>query len=73
MTQFFQTWRLLNLKLGIGEPESEMRRKAMNESGIDENALRGFRIARRSVDARRIAGRRRLAFNVHVDLSVDAG
>jgi len=73
MTQRFQTWRLLNLKLGIDEPDSRMRRRAIAEAGIDETALRGFRIARRSVDARRIGGRRRLAFNVHVDLTVDAG
>ena len=73
MAQLFQTWRLLNLKLGIDEPDSQMRRRAIAEAGIDETALRGFRIARRSVDARRIGGRRRLAFNVHVDLTVDAG
>jgi uncharacterized FAD-dependent dehydrogenase len=73
MAQLFKTWRLLNLKLGIDEPESKMRRLALAEAGIDETALRGFRIARRSVDARRTGGRRRLAFNVHIDLSVDAG
>lgn len=73
MTQLFQTWRLLNLKLGIDEPDSQMRRRAMAEAGIDEAVLRGFRIARRSVDARWSGGRRRLAFNVHVDLTVDAG
>ena len=73
MTEFFQTWRLLNLKLGIDEPDSEMRRKAIAQAGIDATALRGLRIARRSVDARRTAGRRRLAFNVHVDLTVDTG
>jgi len=73
MPQPYETWRLLNLKLGIDEPDSEMRRRAIAEAGIAETALRGFRIARRSVDARRSGGRRRLAFNVHVDLSVDAG
>lgn len=73
MTRRFETWRLLNLKLRIGAPESELKRRAIAEAGIDESALRGLRIARRSVDARRTAGRRRLAFNVHVDLSVDAG
>ena len=73
MTRRFETWRLLNLKLGIGEPESEMRRRAIAAAGIEETALRGLRIARRSVDARRSGGRRRLAFNLHVDLTVDAG
>jgi len=73
MASRFETWRLLNLKLGIGEPEAEMRRRAIAEAGIDESALRSLRIARRSVDARRAGGRRRLAFNLHVDLTVAAG
>jgi uncharacterized FAD-dependent dehydrogenase len=71
VTGGFQTWRLLNLKLAIGEPEAEMRRRALDRAGIAETDLRGFRIARRSVDARRSGGVRRLGFNLHVDLTVD--
>jgi uncharacterized FAD-dependent dehydrogenase len=67
----FQTWRLLDLKVGISAPESEVHRLAREKAGIDEEALRGLRLARRSVDARRSGGRRRLTFNLHVDLTVD--
>ena len=67
----FQTWRLLDLKVGVSAPESEVHRLAREKAGIDEEALRGLRLARRSVDARRSGGRRRLTFNLHVDLTVD--
>jgi uncharacterized FAD-dependent dehydrogenase len=66
------TWRLLDLRVGVTAPEDEVRRLAREKAGIDELALRGLRLARRSVDARRSGGRRRLAFNLHVDLTVDA-
>ncbi len=57
----------------VDAPDDELRRRALERAGIEESALRRLKIARRSVDARRTGGRRRLRFIVHVDLSVDAG
>jgi len=67
------TWRVLGLELGIGEPESVLRERALAAAGVAADALRGLRIARKSVDARRVRGVRQLRFVVHVDLVVDAG
>jgi hypothetical protein len=67
------TWRALGIELGIDEPESVLRERALAAAGIGAGDLRGFRIARRSVDARRVRGERRLRFVVHADLAVDAG
>jgi hypothetical protein len=66
------TWRVLGLELGVGEPESVLRERALAASGISAGELRGLRIARKSVDARRVRGVRHLRFVVHVDLVVDA-
>ncbi|NIM02373.1 MAG: NAD(P)-binding protein [Acidobacteria bacterium] len=73
MPESVETWRLLNVELPIDAPDDELRRRALERAGIEESALRRLRIARRSVDARRAGGRRRLRFIVHVELSVDAG
>jgi uncharacterized FAD-dependent dehydrogenase len=67
------TWRVLGLELGIGEPESLLRERALAAAGVPDAELRGLRIARKSVDARRVRGVRHLRFVVHVDLVVDAG
>ena len=68
-----ETLRVLGLSLGIGEPESALRERALAAAGLGPGDLRGLRIARKSVDARRHGGARRLRFVVHVDLSIDAG
>ncbi len=68
-----QTLRVLGLSLGLGEPESALRARALEAAGLGPEHLRGFRIARKSVDARRHGSVRRLRFVVHVDLVVDAG
>ena len=73
MQTALRTWRLLDLRVSIGAPEAEVRRRAAEAAGVAEEALRGLRLARRSVDARRAGARRRLAFNLHVDLMVEAG
>ena len=67
-----RTWRVLNLEMGLDEPESALRDRAASAAGIDPERLRGVRIARRSVDARRHGKTRRLRFIVHADLVVDA-
>ncbi len=73
MPAVFETWRLLGLELPIDAPEGALQRRALEVAGVEETALRRLRIARRSVDARRTGGRRRLRFILHVDLTVAAG
>ncbi|MCC6641907.1 MAG: FAD-dependent monooxygenase [Deltaproteobacteria bacterium] len=68
-----ETLRVLGLSLGIGEPESALRERALATAGLEASDLRGFRIARKSLDARRHGGTRRLRFVAHVDLVIDAG
>ena len=72
MTEAARTWRVLNLEMRLDEPESELRTRAAAAAGIDLERMRGVRIARRSVDARRRGKTRRLRFIVHADLVVDA-
>ena len=67
-----RTWRVLNLEMRLDEADSALRERAASASGIDPERVRGFRIARRSVDARRRGRTRRLRFVVHADLVVDA-
>ncbi|HXZ85415.1 MAG TPA: hypothetical protein VEI82_07995, partial [Myxococcota bacterium] len=67
------TWRALGLELALDEPESVLRERALAAAGVGAEALRGMRIARKSLDARRSGGARRLRFVFHVDLMVDAG
>jgi len=67
-----KTWRVLNLSLAIDEPESTLRVRAAQAVGVETGKLRGFRIARKSVDARRRGGKRQLKFVVHADLVLDA-
>jgi len=67
-----RTLRVLGLRLGVGEPESALRARALEAAGLGPEQLRGLRIARKSLDARRHGGERHLAFAVHVDLVVDA-
>ena len=56
----------------LDEPESVLRDRAAAAAGIDPERVRGVRIARRSVDARRRGKTRRLRFVVHADLVVDS-
>ena len=67
-----RTWRVLNLEMRLDEAESVLRDRAASAEGIDSERVRGLRIARRSVDARRRGKGRRLRFIVHADLVVDA-
>ena len=66
------SWRALALELGVGEPEEAFRDRVCRELGIDPGRLRGFAIAKKSLDARKRGGARHLAFVVHADLTVDA-
>lgn len=66
-----RTWRVLNVDLGLDEPEATLRSRASEIAGVAPDELRGFRIARKSVDARRRGKTRRLRFVVHADLVLD--
>jgi uncharacterized FAD-dependent dehydrogenase len=68
-----ETWRIRDLHAGIGEPEALVRARALDSVGLAEEAVRGFRIARRSLDARRKGGRRALRFVLQADVILDEG
>jgi uncharacterized FAD-dependent dehydrogenase len=65
-------WRVLNIELGLDEPQEVLRERACGIAGIDPGELRSFRIARRSLDARIRGGGRRFRYIVHADLFTDA-
>jgi len=64
-----RTWRLRDFEQGLSEPEESLRDRAAAAVGVGVDDLRGFRIARRALDARRRRGR--LCFICHVDLVLD--
>lgn len=68
-----ETFRVHGLELAIGEPLELARERACEAAGVSRDDLRGFRIARLSLDARRIGRSRRLRFAVQADLILDAG
>jgi len=72
MSKPAKTWRVLNLELALDEDESVLRSRAAAVAGVELDHVRGFRLARKSLDARRKGGGRRLRFVVHADLILDA-
>jgi len=68
-----RSYRVLGLELGLEEPEALLRERALAAAGVGAERLRGFRIARKALDARRRGASRRLRFVVHADLVLDAG
>jgi len=64
-------YRVIGLELGIGESEEQLRRKACGVAGIGPEELRGFRITKKSLDARRNRGGMR--FQCQVELVLPAG
>lgn len=66
-----ETWRLFQLDLGLNEPETILRERALELAGVAADDLRGFRIARKALDARGRGRGRSLRFVVHVDLILD--
>jgi uncharacterized FAD-dependent dehydrogenase len=73
MNEDAQRWRVLGIELRLDEPESLLLERAAARVGVDAAQVRRCKIARKSVDARRQGGRRRLRFVVHVDLTLAAG
>lgn len=62
--------RVLNIKLGLEEDEAVLRERAAERAGVGVEAIRGLRLGRKSLDARRRGGTPH--FVVHVDLVVDS-
>ena len=67
------TWRIRDLSAGLGEPEPLVRARCLEAVGLDAEAVRGFRIARRSLDARLRGGRRVLRFALQADVVLADG
>ncbi len=63
------TWRVRGLSVGLSESDDEVRSLALQAVGLHEEVLRGFRIARRSLDARG----RSLRFDLQADLVLSEG
>ncbi len=68
-----KTWRIYDVALEVGEPEALLRERVCQAVGLGPEVLRGFRIVKKALDARRQGDVRRLRFVVHADLVVDAG
>jgi uncharacterized FAD-dependent dehydrogenase len=66
------TWRILGLDLAVGEPEELLRERACAAIGIEPARVRGFRLVKKALDARRRDGVPRLRFVVHADVVADA-
>ncbi len=66
------TWRVRNLTAGLSDSDEKIRSRALDAVGLGDEDLRGFRIARRSLDARRRGGRRSLRFVLQADLVLSA-
>ncbi len=62
--------RVLNLKLGLEEEETDLRARAAERAGLEVEAIRGLRLGRKALDARKRGGQPH--FVVHVDLVLDS-
>ena len=65
------TWRLQDLRLFPREDESVLAERAAQALGLAREELRGLRIARKALDARRRNPERRLEFVCHVDVVLE--
>lgn len=66
-------WRVFDVELELDEPETLAAERAARSVGLDPARLRGARIARKALDARRRGGVRRLRYVCSVDLVADEG
>lgn len=67
-----QRIRALAVELAVDQPESLLCAASAQAIGIEPGDVRGLRIARRALDARRRGGRHALRFVYHVDLDLPA-
>ena len=66
------TWRLFNLRLSPLDADASLRERAARELGLELEQLRGLRIARKALDARRRTRDSQPEFVCHVDVSLAA-
>ena len=65
-------YRVMNLVIGIEEPEASLREVACQVLGVEADRVRALRIARKSLYARRSSGgARRFRFIIHADVELD--
>ncbi len=67
-----QRIRALAIELAVDQPESLLCAASAQAIGIEPGLVRGLRIARRALDARRRGARHALRFVYHVDLDLPA-
>jgi uncharacterized FAD-dependent dehydrogenase len=67
-----QRVRVMAIELGLNESANVLCARSAQVIGISEDAIRGVRIARRALDARRRGRRHLLKYVVHVDLDLPA-
>lgn len=67
------TWRVLGVEMDPGEDERVLVERAAADLGVAPAELRGARIARLALDARKRGGERRLRLVGHVDLVLAPG
>lgn len=65
--------RAVSVDLGLDEGDEVLRAKSARRIGVPVEAIRGLRMARRALDARRRGARREVRFIVHVDLELEPG
>ncbi|MEO6708915.1 MAG: FAD-dependent protein [Planctomycetota bacterium] len=66
------TWRLFNLRLAPLEAAAVLQELAASELGLDAASIRGLRIVRKALDARRRNRESGPEFVCHVDVTLDA-
>jgi uncharacterized FAD-dependent dehydrogenase len=66
-----QRIRALAVELGIDESEALLPAKSAERIGIPKEAIRGLRVARKGIDARRRGRTHDIRFVYHVDLELD--
>ncbi|MEE8164805.1 MAG: FAD-dependent oxidoreductase, partial [Myxococcota bacterium] len=63
----------MSVELRLDESEGLLRARSAQKIGIPAEAIRGLRIARRALDARRRGSGREFRFILHVDLELEPG
>jgi uncharacterized FAD-dependent dehydrogenase len=63
-------YRVMNVETGLSDSMGKLKASSAQRLGIPEESIRGMRIAKRSLDARRRGRRSELRYIVQVDLDV---
>src|SRR5262245_50870784 len=66
-------WRVRHLELPVSAGVEELRAHVLRELGLASDAVRGFRVVKKALDARRLHGVQRLRFAWQVELVLRPG